>query len=351
MLFVLIFMPLVVAGLAFILSVNRLRIYLLMATALFHLGCVINFWTEAPVAEWQGFLSLDVLGLLVLSIISVLFVMVSFYLMGYLKEEGNRSNRTFIGCLLIFLSAMTLVTMSRHFGLLWIGIEATTLSSVALINFEKTRESIEATWKYLMICSVGIALALLGTYFLAVSAVGVQTLLIDKLLSHATELSLLWLKISAIFLLIGYGTKMGLAPMHTWLPDAHAQAPSPISALLSGALLNCAFLGVLRVGQICHAAGQIQFFSSMLILLGIISMGIASVFILGQGDYKRMLAYSSVEHMGILAIGIGLGGRGIYGSIFHMLNNAFVKGMIFLVAGNLYRQYQTKKIYAINFLN
>jgi hydrogenase-4 component F len=226
-----------------------------------------------------------------------------------------------------------------------IGIEATTLSSVPLINFVKTRQSIEATWKFLMICLIGIALALLGTYFLAVAGINnVQSLFIDKLVDHAKELSLPWFKMSVIFLLIGCGTKMGLAPMHTWLPDAHSQAPSPISALLSGCLLNCAFLSILRVGQICHAAGQTPFFSSILILLGIISMGVAYVFILGQEDYKRMFAYSSVEHMGILAIGIGLGGVGIYGSLLHVINNAFTKGASFLVTGNLYKQYHSKKV-------
>jgi hydrogenase-4 component F len=171
----------------------------------------------------------------------------------------------------------------------------------------------------------------------------VQSIFIDKLLNHASELSLPWLKVSVILLLIGCGTKMGLAPMHTWLPDAHSQAPSPISALLSGCLLNCAFLSILRVAQVCHAAGLTQFFSSMLIPLGVISMGVAYIFILGQEDYKRMFAYSSVEHMGILAIGIGLGGIGIYGSLLHIINNAFTKGFAFLVTGNLYRQYHSKK--------
>ena len=344
MLIAVVLLPLIAAGLVFVLSGNRSRITVLVLTAVAHLGFVISFWRKDPGARFQGFLSMDALGLLVLSIISVLFAMVALYLTSYLKPATERSKRDFIGCLLVFLSAMTLVTVSRHLGPLWIGIEATTLAGVPLINFERTPQSIEATWKYIMICSVGIALALLGTYFLAVSAVDVQTLLLDKLLSHAAQLSLPWLKISAIFLLIGYGTKMGLAPMHTWLPDAHSQAPSPVSALLSGALLNCAFLGVLRVGQVCHAAGQTQFFSSMLILLGIISLGIAYVFIWGQGDYKRMLAYSSVEHMGILAIGIGLGATGIYGSMLHAVNNAFSKGFIFLVTGNLYRQYRSRRV-------
>jgi len=345
MLIFLILLPLLVAGTIFILPDQRSRKRMLVFTALLHSGCVFSFWMFKPSTSWNGFLGLDALGLLVLSVISVLFLMVSFYLMGYFKDESELSRKVFIGFLLCFLSFMTLVTVSRHFGLLLIGIEATTLSSVPLINFVKTRQSIEATWKFLMICLIGIALALLGTYFLAVAGLNnVQSLFIDKLIIHGKELTLPWLKMSVIFLLIGCGTKMGLAPMHTWLPDAHSQAPSPISALLSGCLLNCAFLSILRVAQVCHAAGQTPFFSSMLILLGIISMGVAFVFILGQEDYKRMFAYSSVEHMGILAIGLGLGPIGIYGALLHMINNAFTKGIAFLVTGNLYKQYHSKKV-------
>lgn len=331
-------------GLVFVLPQQRSRNRMLLFAALLHSACVFSFWKFKPVISFNGFLGLDALGLLVLSVVSVLFLMVSFYLMGYFKDEPDLSHKIFIGFLLFFLSFMTLVSLSRHFGLLLIGIEATTLCSVPLINFVKTKQSIEATWKFLMICLIGIALALLGTYFLAVAGLdNVQSLFIDKLLGHARQMSLPWLKMSVIFLLIGCGTKMGLAPMHTWLPDAHSQAPSPISALLSGCLLNCAFLSILRVGQVCHAAGQTPFFSSMLILLGTISMGVAYVFILGQEDYKRMFAYSSVEHMGILAVGIGLGGVGIYGALLHVINNAFTKGFVFLVTGNLYKQYHSKK--------
>lgn len=347
MLLFLLSFPLVAGGLAFLLPGRRSRNTIMLLVALAHSLCVVSFWKWTPAVTLNGFLALDALGLLVLSVISVLFLMVSIYLTGYFKNEPDISHRVFIAFLLFFLSFMTLVTMSRHFGLLLIGIEATTLSSVPLINLERTRESIEATWKFLMICLIGIALALLGTYFLAVSAMDIQTIFIDKLLIHAKELSLPWLKMSAIFLLIGCGTKMGLAPMHTWLPDAHSQAPSPVSALLSGCLLNCAFLSVLRVGQVCYAAGQMPFFSSMLILLGIISMGVAYVFILGQEDYKRMFAYSSVEHMGILVLGVGLGGIGIYGSLLHLINNAFTKGFIFLITGNLYRQYHSKKVNSV----
>ena len=147
-----------------------------------------------------------------------------------------------------------------------------------------------------------------------------------------------------MFFLVGYGTKMGLAPMHTWLPDAHSESPSLVSALLSGALLNCAFLGILRAHQICVAAGLAPFSQGLLLIFGLLSMAVAAVFILGQSDFKRMLAYSSVEHMGILALGVGLGGAGAFGTALHAVNHSLTKACLFLVAGNILAAYGTKSV-------
>jgi len=343
MLLFLILLPLLGAPIAFLLPKTARKILLPMVSFI-HLSGVVSLWQFLPMDQFHGFLGLDILGRLVLTVVSILFAAVSLYLWGYLNERQDHPNRIFVISLLLFLSAMTLVTMSRHMGLLWIAVEATTLLSAPLINFYRSPQSVEATWKYLLICSVGIAMALLGTLFLAVSATGVGTVSLGILLNNGPLLSIPWLKLSVIFLFVGYGTKMGLAPMHTWLPDAHSEAPSPISALLSGVLLNCAFLSVLRVFQICAAAGQTAFAQDLLLVMGLLSLVIASIFVVGQPDYKRMFAYSSVENMGILAIGMALGGIGIYGSLFHMINNAFAKGMAFLVTGNLYQIYKSKKV-------
>jgi formate hydrogenlyase subunit 3/multisubunit Na+/H+ antiporter MnhD subunit len=190
---------------------------------------------------------------------------------------------------------------------MWAAIEATTLASAPLIYFYRKKSALEATWKYLLICSVGIALALLGTFFLGIAASGTgdgaPPLVLDALQSAAPHMARPWLKVAFIVALIGYGTKMGLAPMHTWLPDAHSQAPSPVSALLSGALLNCAFLGVLRFYQVVLASGDAAFARTLLLVFGFISIGLAAAFMIGQRDYKRLFAYSSVENMGILAVG------------------------------------------------
>jgi hydrogenase-4 component F len=230
---------------------------------------------------------------------------------------------------------------------LWVGIEATTLSSAPLIYFHRHQRSLQATWKYLLICSVGIALALLGNFFLAVAtsaASGEQLhLTVDELIRHAGLLDATWLKAAFLLLLVGYGTKMGLAPMHTWLPDAHSEAPAVVSALLSGALLNCAFVGILRVLTVLSAAGLGDFARSQLVLFGLLSMGVAALLLVVQADFKRMLAYSSIEHMGIMALGIGLGATAGVGGLLHACNHSLTKAALFLTAGNILAAYHTKK--------
>jgi hydrogenase-4 component F len=197
-----------------------------------------------------------------------------------------------------------------------------------------------------MICSVGIALSLLGNFFLAVAAsepgaAGVPMGLAD-LVARAGSLHAVWVKAAFLFLLVGYGTKMGLAPLHTWLPDAHSEAPSAVSALLSGALLNCAALGILRALQVCAAAGHAAFCQDLLVGFGLLSMAFAAVFLVGQPDYKRMLAYSSVEHMGILALGVGLGSAGAFGAILHAVSHSLTKAMLFLLSGNILAAFNSK---------
>ena len=195
---------------------------------------------------------------------------------------------------------------------MWVAIEATTLSSAPLLYFNHNPRSLEATWKYLLIGSVGIALALLGSFFLAYSAAqgGLgSSLLFEDLVRDAPHLSTPWLHAAFVLLFVGYGTKMGLAPMHTWKPDAYGEAPGVVGALLAGGLTNCAFLAILRVFQICNAAGEGAFARDAADRHGARSRWrVAGVFMAGQRDFKRMLAYSSVEHMGILVLGIGIGG-------------------------------------------
>ncbi len=362
MILTLVILPLLAGLLAFVLPQPVLRRGLLIGTALMHAAITAVCWKATPTPALDGWLALDAAGLLFLSITSFLFLMVSFYVAGYLGQEANRRamdpeegflfdnapEAAFIGCLLLFLAAMTLVTVSQHFGLLWVAIEATTLASAPLIYFHRHHRSLEATWKYLLICSVGIALALLANFFLGVAATQTTDndfpMVLPNLVAHAANLQTPWLKVACVLFFVGYGTKMGLAPLHTWLPDAHSEAPSAVSALLSGAVLNCAFLGLVRVQQICVAAGLGDFGRDVWIALGLISLVVSAVFILGQTDYKRLLAYSSVENMGIIAIGVGLGGVGVFGAMLQAVNHSLAKAMLFLLSGNILTRYQSKNI-------
>jgi hydrogenase-4 component F len=350
-----------VAGVAvFFLRAAGPRRAILVAAALAHAGLTgATWWTEGS-ATLGGWLGLDALGRVFLTITSLLFLAAAVYAVGYLRREAqgerkdfaegflfdNAPEATFTACLLLFLAAMTLVTVSQAFGLLWVAVEATTLASAPLIYFHRHHRSLEATWKYLLLCSVGIALALLGNFFLAVAAAkhgaGAVPLVLPDLLARAGDLHVAWLKAAFLLFLVGYGTKMGLAPLHAWLPDAHSEAPSVVSALLSGALLNCALLGIIRIQQVCTAAGEGAFGRELLVGFGLLSMAVAAIFIAGQNDYKRMLAYSSVEHMGILTLGIGLGGAGTFGGVLHTVNHALTKAMLFLVAGNILSAYRSK---------
>ena len=360
MILLFVLLPIVAGAAAYFIRSSRFCRLILPASGIVHSALTGFAWLHGPAPAFDGWLLLDDLGLLFLSIVSSLFLAASFYAVGYFQREDwgkrqdfevgflftNAREATFTCCLLLFWAMMSLVCLSRDFGLLWVAVEATTLASAPLIYFHRHRRSLEATWKYLLICSVGIALALLGNFFLAVAAtVGPDKhvpMLLGSLIANASLLNPLWLKVAFLFLVVGYGTKLGLAPMHTWLPDAHSEAPSVVSALLSGALLNCAFLAVLRIQQVCLAAGQGEFGQKVFLGFGLLSMTVAAVFIIGQSDFKRMLAYSSIEHMGILALAVGLGGAAYFGALLHAVNHSLTKGMLFLVAGNLLAAYRTK---------
>ena len=316
-----------------------------------------------------GMLAPDALGVLFLAIASVLFLVVSFYAVSYLREEErigihtnilldhgqftNQPERRFAAFLCFFLASMSLVTITPHMGVQWVSIEATTLSSAPLIYFHRHKSSLEATWKYLIICSVGIALALLGNILLSVAFYTPEGQVAEGFdqvawfIAHAAKADPTWLKAAFVFLLVGYGTKMGLAPLHNWLPDAHSQAPSLVSALLSGALLNCAMLGLLRGHQIMQAAHLGEMSSQMLIFFGLFSLATAAIFIVGQGHYKRLLAYSSVEHMGILALGIGCGGLACQGAMLHAVVHSLTKCLLFLLSGNILARYHTYSSYDV----
>jgi hydrogenase-4 component F len=337
--------PLVMAVVVFFTQSKRWRPRLLAATALAHLavsGQAIYGPGGPAASDW---LRLDAPGRLLLAVVSLLFLACAVYSVGYLRYRVKRANRRFCACMLAALGMMSFVAYAQHLGLLWVGIEASTLATAPLIYFNRTPRSIEATWKYLMISSVGTALALLGSFFVGYAALlggSEGSLLFGDLLSTATALSKPWLRAGFTLLLVGYGTKLGLVPMHTWKPDAYGEAPGVVGAVLAGGLTSCAFFAVLRLTQITAAAGEGEYANRLLVVIGLASMGVAGALMLGQRDLKRMLAYSSVEHMGILAIAAGLGGTATFAALLHLVNNAFGKGAMFLSVGNIHRAFGGK---------
>lgn len=324
---------------------NRWRSWWVPVGGFAHLVLTVLALSAGSVTALQGWLVLDPLGKVVLGLVSVLFFICALYAPAYLALRPGVSNRVFCSCLLVMLGMMTLVILSHHLGLMWVAIEATTLATAPLLFFNHTPRSLEATWKYLLIGSVGIALALLGSFFLAYSSLheGLETtLLLDKLIVQAPQLSAPWLHAAFVLLLVGYGTKMGLAPMHTWKPDAYGEAPGLVGALLAGGATSCAFLAILRFYQICRMTPEVAFVREILVFMGLLSMAVAAVFMIRQRDFKRMLAYSSVEHMGILVLGVGLGGLALFGALLHLITNGLTKGVLFLSAGNIHRAYNSK---------
>lgn len=304
---------------------------------------------------------IDSLSGYILFITNLAFFLVSLYSVSYFNEELRQRTITLSKLKLYyclsnaFVLSMILALTTQNMGVLWISIEATTLASAFLVGFYNNKRAIEAAWKYLIICSVGIAFALLGIILLyysstvALDATKISGLNWNFLFQNASRLDPSILKIAFIFILIGFGTKVGFSPMHTWLPDAHSQAPSPVSALLSGVLLNTAMYGIIRVIIIVNKSlGSSKYTGNLLILLGILSIGTAAIFVLVQQDYKRILAYSSIEHMGIIALGLGICTPiSIFAALYHTFNHAMTKSMLFLATGNVYLKYHTKKISSI----
>ena len=254
--------------------------------------------------------------------------------------RSERPNRVFVASLLAVLGLLSAGHQARHLGLLWIFTEAVTLAAVPLLHFNGTPRAFEATWKYLLVGGTGIALSLLGSLCLGYASLhggGGGDLTFVALTSQGAGLSRPWVLTAWVLLLVGYGTKMGLAPMHTWKPDAYGESPGIVGAILAGGVTSVAFTAILRVRAVVGAAGEGAIADRTLLVIGLFSMLVAALFLLGTRDFKRTLAYSSVEHMGILSVGAALGAAGVWAALFHVWSNSLTKGALFLSAGNIRR--------------
>jgi hydrogenase-4 component F len=249
----------------------------------------------------------------------------------------------------LFTLSMLVAVTINNVALMWVAIEATTIASAILIPLHRSKASVEASWKYILIGSVGIALAFAGTvlaYFDFVSRLGRREDALNwtLLMEVAPTLHPDVLRLAFVFLLVGYGTKAGLAPMHTWLPDAHSEAPAPLSAMMSGVLLAVAQYAIIRWKAVVDAAGGPAFTNQVLMALGLLSIAIGALSLVRQQNYKRLLAYSSVEHSGLICLGLTFGPAGMFASLLHLVNHALAKSMSFLLAGRILARYHSADV-------
>lgn len=310
---------------------------------------------KAGAIEQGRYLRADGLTLFFLLNLGIIFAVVLAYSVGYLCHipRGRFSSpRWFYALLFLFVFTMMAAYLSANLGMLWIAIEATTLASALLVGFYNTRGAVEAGWKYLIVCTVGIAFALFGTIALYLAAVrgGVPA---DRALDWTALMAAApglggacdLLKLAFVFVAVGYGTKIGFVPMHSWLPDAHAEAPAPISAMLSAVLLNCAMYALLRLDAISSHAIGASFSHALLLAFGSLSMLVSVFLMIVQRNLKRFLAYSSIEHMGIVALGIGLGGPlGLFGALLHAFNHSLAKTLLFFTTAKVRDTYETLRM-------
>jgi len=364
----LLIVPLAAGPLAFFLRRRRAMEVINLAAFAILFGMAIELAAQVlrsgSVSLWDGFFYADALSALVVLLSAFVALVCSVYAVGYFRHEeshgvleaaeevggrlGVNKLREYYTLTPLFVCSMILVALANNLGILWVAIEGTTLASVFLVMFYGRETSLEAAWKYAIIGGVGLSMALFGTiltYYSAYRALGTDTLAglnWSVLAGNAAHFDQPTMRLSFILILLGYGTKAGIAPMHTWKPDAYSEAPIPGAAMLATGVLNCALYGLVRFYILSSKCLGPQFGSHLLILFGLLSMGVAVPFILVQKNFRRLLAYSSIDHSGIMVLALGFGGPlGILGMLLHMTFHSVTKPLLFFCAGNVQQHLNT----------
>jgi hydrogenase-4 component F len=328
-----------------------------IATSAAGINCVLAVVDGSRFKLMNDFVLFDPISGIFVLVISIVGLMINLYSIKYMSwgldnnEIEFSDARLFFSLSHVFIFTMILSVVSNNIVLMWVAVEATTLSSVFLVSLYKNKKAIEGGWKYVIICSIGLAFALYGSVLMYSSAYNVigdahNAMLWTSLMENAAKFDPELMKVIFVFIIIGYGTKAGLAPMHTWLPDAHAEGPAPASALLSAVLLKCAMAAIIRYYAVMnHVPGLSVFLNQIMVIVGIASILIAALFIIRQNDIKRMFAYSSTENIGIIALAISFGGKvGFFAVFFHIINHSVTKALAFCTSGNLQEIYGTRDI-------
>lgn len=317
---------------------------------------------SGTVSAMSDLLYADALSSLVVLLIAFVYLACAVYAVGYFRDDEKSEVfeedvlgtvtigklREYYALTPLFVSSMLLVAISNNLGIMWVAIEGTTLASVFLVTFYGRANSLEAAWKYAIIGGVGLSMALFGTiltYYSAHTVLGTETLAglnWSVLVTKASQFDRTTMRLAFILILLGYGTKAGIAPMHTWKPDAYSEAPVPVAAMLAAAMLNCALYGLLRFLILTSRCLGPDFASHLLIFFGLLSMGIAAPFVIVQHSFRRILAYSSIDHCGIMVLGLGFGGPlGALGVMLHMTFHSVTKPLLFFCAGNIQQHLKT----------
>lgn len=341
------------AGTRLVEAIHLASVTLVLALSLFVVRGVLAQGAVVALNDW---LHVDALAALFLLIIGVVGFLVGLYSLGYIRHDLQAGElkesqiSLYYGLFELFLFTMLLVVTANNIIMMWVAVEATTLGSAFLVGIYGHRSSLEAAWKYVMICTVGVAFGLYGTILVYSDAVNFlqqpgAAILWTEIVKNAGALDPTLLKMAFVFVLIGFGTKAGIFPMHAWLPDAHSEAPSPVSALLSGVLLNCALFVILRFSIILDYGIGPELPRLIFLVFGALSVIASALFMFAQRDIKRLLAYSSVENIGLIVLGFGVGGSlGVLAALLQAVNHSIVKSLMFCTTGNILMKYHTRDL-------
>jgi hydrogenase-4 component F len=324
---------------------RNIRILLLGLFLSVQTAITIYAYNHFHAEEAGGYFGYDSLGVIFLTVLTILSFTTIFHSYIYLehRKDSRRVQSIYFTSLIVLIGAMTSVYLASTIGMMWVLIEATTLSVAALIYHERTHLALEATWKYVFICSIGIAFAFVGIVFLskALQEAGSVNLAFSDIPAHLKNANAFWLKLAFIFMIVGFSTKMGLFPMHTITIDAHTVAPPPISAFISTTLMNVGFVAIFRTYSLMAHTSILPWMNQILLWSGILSVFVSTVYILKVNHFKRMFAYSSLEHMGLTALGLASGGIGYFAAILHMVLHSFVKASVFYQIDQIHRVFNT----------
>jgi hydrogenase-4 component F len=339
-----------ISGLLF---VNRNRVLnrlLVIAFLLLQIGFTIYEYLHINTTELTYF-TVDSLGLLLLMVLCIISIPAFYHSYVYLgtKQDNPKHTAIYFAAMVALLTSISAAYISNHIAVTWIFVELTTLSASALIYHRRNNRSLEGTWKYVFVCAISITLVFIGILFLSFSLpkAGTDDLSFANLLKKSSELNVFWLRLAFIFIFTGFTVKLGLVPMYTAGIDAKDKAPSPAGALLSSVLMNVGFVGIFRTYIIIANSPIHHWASHIVIIAALLSIFVATVYMTRVKNIKRMFAYSSIEHAGIIMIGLAAGGVGYYAAVLHIVLHAFVKASLFFQQGQIYRIYQSKSIYDV----